>query len=487
MPDEPVSDVISGGRDPDRRLARPWRLIAGVTAAVLMVSAAALHLILAGSHHPPRRKAQAAPSSVALTAPPMLHGTPLPPGGAPSTRLFLGGDQLQLLNVGGRATAALTTVLLGAAAAGDPLGSDPAVQQITSAAGGIVALVFSHGSAGLPDIGDVIFVPAAGTSGTGAPRIIARANYIALAPNRRDIWAEQAAPPWGNGPAGSPAWLVDEDGHRLTGTRDLGSRALVAATVHGLFVRGPDQRLVLIDASNGATEPTGIPGNAIIAGADADDVAWQAATCAAGCPLHITDLRGRPGTQFALPPGTVIDPNDTSDFDPAASVSLFRSTSSITRGWSPVPPSTSRTSAPVRWSVFRAGRYRWPTCPQSLEHSRQVPATSSRHAGLRMARDCGSSLPTGFTSRWPTGPATAHFRSSGRRPAWPTNSTSRGPAQLARELESLMSRRIVSHRVLTGPGRASQVNLPPLGGRGRTTVVLNLVLIGLAITLSPLW
>ncbi len=50
-----------------------------------------------------------------------------------------------------------------------------------------------------------------------------------------------------------------------------------------------------------------------------------------------------------------------------------------------------------------------------------------------------------------------------------------------------MSRRIVSHRVLTGPGRASQVNLPPLGGRGRTTVVLNLVLIGLAITLSPLW
>ena len=253
---------------------------------------------------------------MALTAPSMLHGTPLPPGGAPSTSLFLGGDQLQLLNVGGRAPASLTTVLLGTASAGDPLGSDPAVQQITSAAGGIVALIFSHGSAGLPDIGDVIFVPVS-TSGTGAPRIIARANYIALAPDRRDIWVEQAAPPWGNGPPGSPAWLVGEDGHRQTGTRDLGSRALVAATVRGLFVRGPDQKLALIDASNGAAEPTGVPGNAIIAGADADDVAWQPATCAAGCPLHITDVRGRPGAQIALPPGTVIDPNDTSDFDPA--------------------------------------------------------------------------------------------------------------------------------------------------------------------------
>jgi hypothetical protein len=316
VPDEPVSDVISGGRDPDRRPARPWRLIAGVTAAVLIAGAAALHVILAGPHRPPRPKAQASPSSVALTAPSMLHGTPLPPGGAPSTRLFLGGDQLQLLTAGGRAPASLTTVLLGAAAAGDPLGSDPAVQQITSAAGGIVALIFSPGSAGLPDIGDVIFVPVS-TLGTGAPRVIARANYLALAPNRRDIWVEQAAPPWGNGPPGSPAWLVDEDGHRLTGTRDLGSRVLVAATVRGLFVRGPGLNLMLIDASNGAAEPTGIPGNAVIAGEDADDVAWQAAACAAGCPLHITDLRGRPGTQIALPPGTVIDPNDTSDFDPA--------------------------------------------------------------------------------------------------------------------------------------------------------------------------
>ncbi len=316
MPDEPVFDVISGGHDRDRRGGRRGRLIAGVTAVLLIVAGAAVHLILAGSHHPPRPKAQRAASSIALTAPSMLHGTPLPPTGVPSTRLFLGGDQLRLLTAGGRAPASLTTVSPAAAAAGDPLGSDPAVQQITSAAGGIVALIFSHGSAGLPDIGDVIFVPVS-ASGTGAPRIIARANYLALAPNRRDIWVEQAAPPWGNGPAGSPAWLVDEDGHRLSGTRDLGSRALVAATVRGLFVRGPDQRLTLIDASNGAAEPTGIPGNAIIAGADADDVAWQAATCAAGCPLHITDLRGRPGTLIALPPGTVIDPNDTSDFDPA--------------------------------------------------------------------------------------------------------------------------------------------------------------------------
>ena len=206
--------------------------------------------------------------------------------------------------------------VLGAGGARTTLGPDPAVQQITSAAGGVVALILSHGSAGLPDIGDVLFVPVS-ASGIGTPRIIARANYMALAPNRRDIWVEQAGPPWGNGPAGSPAWLVDEDGRRLSGARGLNSRVLVAATVRGLLVQGPDQKLALVDPVNGSAGGTGIPENAIIAGADADHVAWQAASCETRCPLHVTDLRGGPGTQIALPPDTVIDPNDTSDFDPA--------------------------------------------------------------------------------------------------------------------------------------------------------------------------
>jgi len=140
---------------------------------------------------------------------------------------------------------------------------------------------------------------------------------MALAPNRRDIWVEQAGPPWGNGPAGSPAWLVDEDGRRLSGARGLNSQVLVAATVRGLLVQGPDQKLALVDPVNGSTGGTGIPENAIIAGADADHMAWQAGSCETRCPLHVTDLRGGPGTEIALPPDTVIDPNDTSDFDPA--------------------------------------------------------------------------------------------------------------------------------------------------------------------------
>ena len=51
----------------------------------------------------------------------------------------------------------------------------------------------------------------------------------------------------------------------------------MAATVRGLLVQGPDQKLAIMDPANGRTGRTGIPANAIIAGTDADDVAWQAA------------------------------------------------------------------------------------------------------------------------------------------------------------------------------------------------------------------
>ena len=153
--------------------------------------------------------------------------------------------------------------------------------------------------------------------GAGPPRIIARANYMALAPNRRDVWVERAGPPWGNGPAGSPAWLVDEDGRRLSGVRRLNNQALVADTVRGLLLQGPDQKLALMDPVNGRAEGTGIPANAIIAGIAADQVAWQAAACSVGCLLHVSDVRGGPDTQIALPPHTAIDSDDTSDFDPA--------------------------------------------------------------------------------------------------------------------------------------------------------------------------
>ena len=317
VPDEQASDVISGGRDPDRRPAAPWRPLVGATAVVLVAGVIAFRLITGGSGHPAPHKTPGSPSSVTLAAPTMLHGTPLAAGGAPPAALFLGGQELRVLQIGGHAPAGPTASALPTAGnTNDPLGPDPAVQQVISAAGGVVALILSHGQAGLPDIGDVVFIPA-GPSGTGTPRIIARANYMALAPDHRDVWVEQAGPPDGNGPASSPAWLVGEDGRRLSANRDLGDQVLVAATVRGLLVQGPDQQRAFIDPQTGGAGPTGIPENAIIAGVDADQVAWQAVACPLRCALHVTDVRGGPATEIALPPHTALDFADTADFDPA--------------------------------------------------------------------------------------------------------------------------------------------------------------------------
>ena len=52
VPDEQASDVISGGRDPDRRPAVPRRPLAGATAAVLAAAVIAFRLITGGSGHP---------------------------------------------------------------------------------------------------------------------------------------------------------------------------------------------------------------------------------------------------------------------------------------------------------------------------------------------------------------------------------------------------------------------------------------------------
>jgi hypothetical protein len=315
MPDEPDLDMISGGPDPDHHRTGPWRLLAGAAVVVLVAGAVVFHLI---SGHPGAVLPQPrpSPSPVALQAPSMLHGTPLRAGDAPGTLLFLGGADLRLLTVRAQAPVSAASVLPVAGDAGDPLGPDPAVRQIVSVTGGVVALVYGYGSAGLPDIGDVLFVPV-DASGAGAPRLIGRANYMALAPDGRDVWIEQAGPPWGNGPAGSPAWLADENGHDLSGVRHLNGQVLVAATVSGLLVQDPGQKVALIDPADGRAAPLGIPADATIAGTDADDVAWQAAACPVQCPLHVTGLRGGPDTQIALPPHTVISANDTSDFDPA--------------------------------------------------------------------------------------------------------------------------------------------------------------------------
>ena len=314
MPDGPAFDVIHSGRDPDRRNpVRGW-LIAGL-AVVLIAGGIAVHLALGGSSRPRHPAPRGSASPVALAVPPIFHGTPLRPGIAPSALLFLGGDGLRLLSVGQRAQASLTDVWPGSIAR-DPLGPDPAVQQVASVAGGVVALISSHGSAGLADVGVVLFIPVTG-SGAGPPRVIARANYLAVAPDHRGIWVERAGPPWGNGPADSPAWLIDEAGHRGSGVRHLGHRLLVAATDGGLLVQDPSRALTLIDPADGRARPSGIPQDAIIAGADAGHVAWQPAFCTTRCPLHITSTRGGLATEIGLPPHTALNPGDTPDFDPA--------------------------------------------------------------------------------------------------------------------------------------------------------------------------
>jgi hypothetical protein len=331
MPDEPDVDVISSGRDRGDRRAPRGRLLAGLAAAVLIAGGIAFHVLSRPAGSAPPARAQLPPSPAALVAPAMLHGTPLRPGDAPAAQLFLGGENLQLLTVRPQSPVSSASVVPTTGNAQDPLGPDPAVQQIISVPGGVFVLVYSHGAAGLPDIGDVLFVPAyasgvgvsgagapgAGVSGAGAPRLIARADLMALAPGGRDVWVEQAGPPWGNGPAGSPAWLVGPDGRRLSAVRDLGRQALVAATAGALLVQDPGQQLALIDPATGRARPAGLPAGAIIAGTDASDVAWQASACPAQCPLHITDLRRGLDTQIALPAHTVINPDDSADFDPS--------------------------------------------------------------------------------------------------------------------------------------------------------------------------
>jgi len=284
--------------------------------AALIVGGAVFRL---SADHPvpaPAPRPSASPSPVALAVPMMLHGTPLRPGDAPGTLLFLGGEDLRLLPVSQRTPALTVNAVPYAGDARNPLGSDATVQQVIAVAGGVVALVDSDGPGDLPDVGDVLFVPV-GAHGAGQPRVIARANYMVAAPDGRDVWVEQAGAPWGNGPASSPAWLADPAGGRLSGVRSLNDRALVAATTRGLLVQSPDHTLALMNQANGHAESTPIPTDAVIAGTDKDQVAWQTADCPADCSLHVTDVGGGQDTQIALPPHTVIDPNDTSDFDPA--------------------------------------------------------------------------------------------------------------------------------------------------------------------------
>jgi hypothetical protein len=294
----PRADVISGGRDPDRppRLRGRWRV--AVAAAVLVTgSVIAAGLLLAPQPRagPPR----AAPGR----APAMLHGLPPGPAPGPAAVLLLGGDDLRLLSLPGRAPVRLRwfDAVLGGAGP-SPLGSSPVVQVVDPVPGGFVALLASDVGCCLPAVGDVFFIPVT-ARGTAAPRLIAHANALAVAPGGRGIWIQQASPP---GHLPGDAWLIDESGRRLSPVLPLRRQILLAATSRGLLTGSAHGGgAMLMSTASGAAVRMAVPPGALIAAVSADDVAWQRPPCRLlSCPLHVTSLRTGADTVIPLPRGT---------------------------------------------------------------------------------------------------------------------------------------------------------------------------------------
>jgi hypothetical protein len=297
------ADVLSSGRDPGRPPRWPvrWRLVAA--AAVALIGAGiTIGLRQTDQLSPPNAAAAEQPPAV----PAMLGGVPLRLDASLGTLLLGGPGELRLLNADDQATAALgwANGLLGVSGS-SRLGPSPAVRQIASVSGGVVALLGSEAAEGYPAIGAVFFIPVT-SRGAASPRLIARASYLAVAPNQRDIWVEQASAPPGRGPGRT--WLVDESGRRLSPALWLHGQVLLAATVRGLLTQGPSgQGASLINPANAVVRPAGVPGDAFVVAAGPDDVAWQPASCGGPCPLHITSLRDGSDTVIPLPPLTLPD------------------------------------------------------------------------------------------------------------------------------------------------------------------------------------
>jgi hypothetical protein len=321
------AEVISSGRDPDRaprlpshwRPGRRWRLAAaivllaggGLTAGVLLAGQPAPH------PHAGRPPAGRAPAGRAPVVHPMLHGQPPGPGGGRGAVLLLAGEELRLLSVTGRAPARLRWS--GFVPGAGPLQSNSAVQ-IEPVTGGFVVLLASETGSAFPAVGDVFFIPATARS-VAAARLIAHANYLAVAPNGRDLWVQRASPP---GHLPGDTWLIDRSGRRLSSVLRLHRRILVAATDRGLLTgsapprgtrlrpfpasrraAGRGGRTRLISTASGAVLPMGVPPGALIAAVSSGDVAWQHRPCRRlACPLHVTSLRTGADAVIPLPPGT---------------------------------------------------------------------------------------------------------------------------------------------------------------------------------------
>jgi hypothetical protein len=296
------TEIVSFGPDPDRpswwRVHR--RLVAAAAAVALICAGIRLGLVLSGQPQPPTA-ATRAPTMAA-----MLRGAPLRPDPRLGAIVLGGGTELRLLNVssGVHATLGWAHDLPGVTGPGS-LGPRAAVRQVVSVSGGVVALLSDEAQAGYPAIGDAFFVPVT-SRGVGTPRLIARATYLAVALNQRDIWVEQAGAPPGREPG--RAWLVDESGRPLSAALRLHGQVLLAATVGGLLVQGlSGEGASLISPASGMIRPAGIPGDALVVAAGPGDVAWQAASCDGPCSLHITSLRDGTDTVIPLPPRTLPD------------------------------------------------------------------------------------------------------------------------------------------------------------------------------------
>ena len=298
------ADVLSSGRDPDRRPRWPvrWRLVAAAVTVALIGAGITIGLRLTGQPSPPDAAADEQPPTV----PAMVGGARLRLEASLGTLVLGGPGELRLLNADDRAAAVLgwASGLLGVSGSGR-LGPSPAVRQIAPVSGGVVALVGSEAAGGYPAIGAVFFIPVT-SRGAAAPRLIAWASYLAVALNQRDIWVQRASAPPGRGPGDTS--MVDESGRRLSPALRLGGQVLLAATVRGLLTQGPSgQGASLINPASGVMRPAGVPGDAFVLAAGPDDVAWQPAYCGGQCPLHITSLRDGTDTVIPLPPRTVPD------------------------------------------------------------------------------------------------------------------------------------------------------------------------------------
>lgn len=294
------ADVISSGRDPDRPAWPPerWWRLAAVAAVLVIGGGVTAGVLLAGGPAPGRRAA--VPHAIrSRVVPALLSGVPAGPDAARGTALLLSGTggPLRMLSVTGRGAASLrwATTTIGVPS---PLRSNPSVQSLQPVSGGFVALLDNETGCCQPVGGHVFFIPVT-ARGAAAPRLIAHADHLAVAPGGQDIWVQQGGPP-------GDTWLIDPAGRRLSPVLRLRRKILLAATPRGLLTGSARGRGVrLISTATGTTVSMRVPPGALLAAVSRDEVAWQSPPCARlTCPLHVTSLLTGTDTVIPLPLGT---------------------------------------------------------------------------------------------------------------------------------------------------------------------------------------